>query len=340
MKGHSDDRSRRPVAVVTGGTAGVGRATVWELVRNGYDVAVLARGRDGLDATSREAEELGGRALAIATDVADAEAVETAAARIEAELGEIEVWVNNAMTTVFAPLGDITAREFRRATEVTYLGVVWGTMAALRRMRPRDRGTIVQVGSALAYRAIPLQSAYCGAKHAARGFTDSVRTELIHEGSGVRVTMVHLPAVNTPQFAWCRAKLPEKPQPVPPIYQPEVAAEAIVGAIGRGGREVWVGGSTYQAILGQKAVPGLLDRWLADAAWDGQLTEEALEGSRPGNLFEPVAGDPGAHGTFGGRARRRSLILEATERRGWVAAAALVGVAALAAAWVARDGDD
>ena len=245
----------RKIVAITGGSAGVGRAAARAFAERGYDVAVLARGEDGLAAVAREIEERGGRALAIPTDVADAEAVEAAAERIEAELGPIDVWVNDAMTSVFARFKDISADEFRRVTEVTYLGVAYGTLTALRRMVPRDRGTIVQVGSALAYRSIPLQSAYCGAKHAIVGLTDSIRSELIHDGSDVHITVVHLPAVNTPQFRWVRSRLPHRSQPVPPIFQPEVAGDAIAWAAEQRRREVFVGGSTWQAIIGQRVIP-------------------------------------------------------------------------------------
>jgi NAD(P)-dependent dehydrogenase (short-subunit alcohol dehydrogenase family) len=234
------------VVVVTGASAGVGRATVRAFARQGASIGMVARGREGLEAAAKEVESEGGRALILPLDVADAQAVEGAAARVEGELGPIDVWVNNAMTSVFAPLKEVASDEFRRVTEVTYLGVVHGTMAALRRMLPRDRGTIVQVGSALAYRGIPLQSAYCGAKHAIQGFTESLRSELLHDNSHVRVTMVQLPALNTPQFDWVLSRLPNRPQPVPPIYQPEVAAEAIVWAAHHGRPEVWVGGPPWR----------------------------------------------------------------------------------------------
>src|SRR5207248_1644201 len=236
--------------------AGVGRATVRAFARRGAQVGLLARGRDGLEAARREVEEAGGRALVLPTDVADADAVEAAAEAVECALGPIDVWVNNAMTSVFSPVKAMRAEEFRRVTEVTYLGFVHGTLAALRRMRPRDRGTIVQVGSALAYRSIPLQAAYCAAKHAVRGFTESLRTELIHDGSRVHVTEVQLPAVNTPQFEWSRARLAREPQPVPPIYQPEVAADAIVFAATHLRREVWVAWPVAEAIVGEKVAPG------------------------------------------------------------------------------------
>jgi short-subunit dehydrogenase len=246
--------------------------------------------------------------------------------------------VNNAMATVFAPVSETTPEEFRRATEVTYLGCVWGTMAALRRMLARDRGTIVQVGSALAYRSIPLQAAYCGAKSAIRGFTESLRTELLHDGSGVHVTMVELPAHNTPQFSWSRAKMPRKPQPVPPIFQPEVAAEAILYAATHRRRELVVGWPAVKAIYGGKVVPGLLDRYLARNGYDAQQTDEPLEGEREGNLFEPVPGEFGAHGEFDDRSKTRSLLFELDRRRGAIAIAA--GLGAAAAALLSRNGKD
>ena len=327
-RGAERDRRSRGVAVVTGGSAGVGRATVRLLARRGYDVGILARGEDGLEAAAAEVESLGGRALAISADVADAEAVQRAARRIDSTIGPIEVWINNAMTTVFAPVRQIAPAEYERATQVTYLGTVWGTMAALSCMRPRNRGTIVQVGSALAYRAIPLQAPYCGAKHAIRGFTDSLRTELLHDRSRIRLSMVQLPALNTPQFTWCEAKLPRQPQPVPPIYQPEVAAQGIVFAAESRRREVWVGAPTYQTILGQKVAPGLLDRYLARNGWEAQQTDQPADPDRPSNLFEPVPGDHGARGPFHDRSRTWSPALELSEKRGWIAA----GLALLAGA--------
>jgi NAD(P)-dependent dehydrogenase (short-subunit alcohol dehydrogenase family) len=291
------------VVVVTGGTAGVGRATVRELARRGASVGILARGVEGLDAARDEVEALGARALAIKTDVANPAEVESAAEWIETELGPIDAWVNNAMVSVFSPIRSTTADEFRRVTEVTYLGVVHGTLAALRRMLPRDSGVVVQVGSALAYRSIPLQSAYCAAKHAVAGFTDSLRSELLHDHSGVRVTMVQLPALNTPQFDWVRSRLPQRAQPVPPIYQPEVAARAILRAIERPEREFHIGLPTVAAIQLQKLVPGLLDRYLASTAYDGQQTEEPEDATRADNLFAPVGVDLGAHGRFDAMAR-------------------------------------
>jgi NAD(P)-dependent dehydrogenase (short-subunit alcohol dehydrogenase family) len=326
------------VVAITGGTAGVGRATARAFAREGASVAVLARGRERLESTRRELESLGDRATAVETDVADPEQVESAAARIEDELGPIDVWVSNAMATVFAPVHDTTPEEFRRATEVTYLGSVWGIMAALRRMRPRDAGTVVQVGSALAYRGIPLQAAYCGAKHALQGFLESLRTELEHEGSHVRVTMVQLPALNTPQFTWSRAKLPRQPQPVPPIFEPEVAAEAIVWAAAHPRRELMVGWPTVKAILGNAVAPGLADRYLARTGYDAQQTDEPVGPDRKDNLFEPAPGDQEARGPYGDRSRTRSVQLELTKHRGSLLAG-LSGLSALAAAAVLRTND-
>jgi NAD(P)-dependent dehydrogenase (short-subunit alcohol dehydrogenase family) len=303
------------VIVVTGASAGVGRATAAAFARQGARVGLLARGRDRLEATREEVEAAGGEAIVVVTDVADADQVERAAAAVEEALGPIDVWVNNAMATIFSPFGEITPAEYRRATEVTYLGYVWGTMAALRRMLPRDRGVVVQVGSALAYRAIPLQAAYCGAKHAIQGFTESLRCELLHEGSGVRVTMVQLPALNTPQFDWGRNRMPRKPQPIPPIYQPEVAADAIVWAAHERRREVYVGGSTVLTVLGDKIAPGLGDRYLARTGYDGQQTDEAAAREPEDNLFDAVPGDPGPHGRFDAEAVCRSLQLWATKHR-------------------------
>jgi len=320
---------RRPVAVVTGGSAGIGRAVVRALADRGYDVGILARGEERLDDAAGEVAARGGRALAIECDVADAEAVEAAAERIERELGPIEAWVNNAMTSVFAPVWDTKPEEFRRVTEVTYLGYVHGTLAALRRMRPRNRGTIVEVGSALAYRSIPLQSAYCAAKHAVVGFTDSLRSELIHENSNVKVTAVHLPAVNTPQFRWVRSKLPRRSQPVPPIFQPEVAATAIVYAIENPRRELLVGWPTVLGILGHKLMPGWMDRYMANNAWSGQMIDEPAT-PRPDNLHEPVPGHQGAHGVFDDRARDWSPMLWANLNRGLIAALGAATAAALA----------
>ena len=323
------------VVVVTGGSAGVGRATVRELARRGASVGILARGVEGLDAARDEVEALGARALAIKTDVANPADVESAAEWVETELGPIDAWVNNAMVSVFSPIRSTTAEEFRRVTEVTYLGVVHGTLAALRRMLARDSGVIVQVGSALAYRSIPLQAAYCAAKHAVAGFTDSLRSELLHDRSGVRVTMVQLPALNTPQFDWVRSRLPQRAQPVPPIYQPEVAARAILRAIERPERETFVGLPTIAAIQLQKLVPGVLDRYLASTAYDGQQTEEPEDPARPDNLFTPVGVDLGAHGRFDAVARDGDMLTPPADE-GTPAQSArmalLAGAAGLAAA--------
>lgn len=317
--------------VVTGASAGVGRATVKAFAREGARIGLLARNPDGLEGARRDAEALGGKALAIPTDMADPEQVEEAARRIEEEFGCIDVWVNDAMTTVFAPFKEVSAEEFKRGTEVTYLGAVYGTMTALKRMLPRDRGTIVQVGSALSYRAIPLQSVYCGAKHGMRGFTDSVRTELMHDGSNVHITMVQLPGLNTPQFDHCKTKMPNHPMPVPPIYQPEIAADAIVWAAHHRRREVYVGASSAITIIGNKLAPWLGDRYLARTGYAGQQTDEPVSPERSSNLFEPVPGDRGAHGSFDGQAHESSPQLWATKNRGWVALAAGAGVIAAAA---------
>jgi short-subunit dehydrogenase len=295
-----------PIVVVTGGSAGVGRATARAFARRGYDVAVIARDPARLEATAAELRALGVRALALPSDVADATAIEAAADRIETELGPIAVWVNNAMTTVFAPVAACTAEEVRRGTEVTYLGTVHGTMAALRRMRPRNRGTIVNVGSALAYRSVPLQAIYCGAKSAIRGFTDSLRSELLHDQIGIHVTMVHLPAINTPQFDWALNKTGRRAQPVPPVFQPEVAARAVVFAASARRREVWVGFPTVKAILANRIAPGLADRRLAKAGYTGQMTDEPVPPDAPANLYAPVPGRYAAHGRFDASARRIS----------------------------------
>ena len=305
--------------VVTGASAGVGRATARKFARNGARVALLARGRDGLEAARKEVEEFGAKALVVLVDVADAEQVEAAAVQIEAEFGKIDIWINNAMVSVFSPIKEMTPEEFRRVTEVTFLGCVYGTLAALKRMLPRDRGTIVQLGSALAYRSIPLQAAYCAAKHAMRGFTDSLRCELIHDKSSVRVAMVQLPALNTPQFGWVKTRLPRKAQPVPPIFQPEVAAEAIYFAAHHPRREFYVGWSSAQAIIANKIAPGLLDHFLARTGYDSQQYDGAEDPNRAHNLWEPVPGDHGPHGDFNARAKKSSAFLWLSEHRGWLA---------------------
>lgn len=294
----------RRVAVVTGASAGVGRATARELARRGFDVGLLARGDAGLEGAAAEVGQLGGTGLALPTDVADAEAVEAAAARVESELGPIDVWVNDAMTTVFAPSWEVTPADFSRAVQVTFLGQVWGTMAALRRMKPRDRGSIVNVGSALAYIGIPLQSVYCASKFACRGFFESVRAELLHEGSHVRLSMVHLPAVNTPQFEWCQTTLDRHPQPVPPIYQPEIPARAIVDAALDGRRSKVVGSWNKALVAAGQLFPGFGNQYAALGAWDTQMTQEKIGPDRPDNLRSAVDAtfDKGAHGIFDDKA--------------------------------------
>src|SRR5947199_894108 len=272
--------------VVTGASAGLGRAIAREFGRHGANVALIARGIDGLKAAQREIEELGGRALILPLDVADSKAVETAAATVEDQLGPIDVWVNDAMVSVFSPVKEMLSEEYKRVTDVTYLGFVYGTLAALKRMLPRDRGTIVQVGSALAYRSIPLQSAYCAAKHAIAGFTDSLRCELVHQRSRVRVTMVQMPALNTTQFGWVKSRLSHKAQPVPPIFQPEVGARAVYWAAHHHRRELFVGSSTVAAIMGQKFIPGLLDKYLGKTGFDSQQYDGPEDRSRPNNLRE------------------------------------------------------
>lgn len=318
--------------VVTGAGAGIGRATARRFAEDGYKVALLSRGAEALEGARREVEAAGGKALAIPTDVADADAVEAAAERVERELGPIDVWVNDAMTTVFAFFEDIEPDEFRRATEVTYLGTVWGTRAALRRMLPRDRGAIVLVGSALAYQGIPLQSPYCGAKHAIKGLFESVRGELRHKGSKVHVSMVQLPGLNTPQFDHCLSKMPRHPQPVAPVYEPEVAADAVHWAAHHRRRQLYVGISTVYTVLGSKFAPWIAERYLAKTAVSGQQTEGPPdEQNRAGNLTEPQSGDPGAHGRFDGKAHRRSLQWWASRHRRLLGAAgAATAAAALA----------
>lgn len=314
------------VVVVTGASAGVGRAVVRELAARGADVGLVARGMDGLVAARDEVVRAGRRATIAAADVAHDGAVEAAAAKIESELGPIDVWINNAMASVFSRADEVTPSELRRVTDVTYHGYVWGTLAALRRMKPRGRGTIVQVGSALSYRAIPLQSAYCAAKHAVKGFTESLRTELLHDDVPIDLVMVHLPAVNTPQFDWSRSRMPRRAQPVPPIFQPEVAARAIVDAAFHPRREVWVGGPTAMAITAERLAPRIADRWLARTGVDGQMTDEPVQPGAQDNLFAPLPGDRGAHGRFDGRARDVSLQVWANTHRPAVAAAMLAGL--------------
>lgn len=319
------------VVVVTGASAGVGRATVRRFASEGAWIGLIARGRDGLEAAAREVEEAGGRALVLPCDVADAPAVEDAADRVEEELGPIDVWVNDAMTSVFSPFLQMKPAEFERVIEVTLLGYVHGTRAALRHMVPRNRGHIVQVSSALAFRSIPLQSAYCAAKHGIVGFTESLRSELIHEKIGVHLSMVHLPGLNTPQFRWVKSRLPRKAQPVPPIFDPDVAARAIVWASHHRRRDVTVGFSAWRTIIAEKFAPRLSDHLAARMAWDSQMTDEPAPKDRPFNLWEPVPGDHGASGVFEDRAKHRSPFTWANLRRPWIAGLALVGAGGLAA---------
>jgi NAD(P)-dependent dehydrogenase (short-subunit alcohol dehydrogenase family) len=325
------------VAVVTGASAGVGRAIVRELAREGARVGLIARTEEALEAAAEEARSVGADALVMPLDVSDADAVFAASDRIVQQWGQLDIWVNDAMVSVFAPAVETTPAEYRRVTEVNYLGYVHGTLAALRHMRPRNSGTIIQIGSALAYRSIPLQSAYCASKSAARGFTDSVRSELYRERSRIRITMLHLPAINTPQFDVVRSRLPGHPQPVPPVYQPEVAARAAVYAALHPRREIWLGGNTIKAIIGQHIIPGLLDRYLARAAWDGQTTRRLPAGHpiehAEDNVDAPLAGDRGAHGPFDQIARHVSKTFWLRSRAGVFLGA---GSAAFAAWLLAR----
>ena len=317
------------VVVVTGASAGLGRAIVRAFARQNAHIGLIARGLDGLEGARRDVEALGGRALVFAVDVADAAGLEQAAQAVEHEFGLIDIWINNAMVSVFSPVKKMTPEDYKRVTEVTYLGAVYGTLAALKRMLPRDRGVIVQVGSALAYRGIPLQSAYCAAKHAIQGFHDSLRSELIHDKSNVRVTMVQLPAMNTPQFSWVKSRLPRKPQPVPPIYQPEIGADAVLFASHNDRREMYVGYPTVEAIIGDKIAPAFADWYLARNGYDAQQTNEPVESARRDNLWEPVPGDHGAHGSFGDRASAYSPQLWASKNRQWITMAG-AGIAGFA----------
>ncbi len=313
-------RQKPEVVVVTGGGAGLGRAIVQSFARRGAHIGLVSRSRERLDDAKREVESLGGRALVLPGDVADPATTENAAERTEEAFGPLDVWVNDAMTTVFSPFHELSADDFKRVTDVTYLGFVYGTMAALKRMRGRDHGTIIQVGSALSYRAIPLQAAYCGAKFGIRGFTDSIRSELIHDGSQVHITVVQMPALNTPQFSWCKSNMHRKAQPVPPIFQPEVGAEAVYWAAHQRHREVFVGWPTVRAIWGQRFLPGVLDHLAAKVAWDGQLYDGA-RGDSPVDLYEPAPGHQGAHGDFDNRAQGSSWALNLTMQASWFATA-------------------
>jgi NAD(P)-dependent dehydrogenase (short-subunit alcohol dehydrogenase family) len=332
-----NNRKQQRTIVVTGASAGVGRAAVRAFAREGARIGLVARGRDGLEGAKRDVESLGGSAIILPSDVADPHQVEAAAEEVEKQFGPIDVWVNVAMASVFSPIKEMSTDEFKRVTDVTYLGYVYGTLAALRRMLPRDRGTIIQVGSALAYRGIPLQSAYCAAKHAVQGFMDSLRCELIHDGSNVRTCMVQMPALNTPQFGWVKSRLPRKPQPVPPIYQPEVAARAIVFASHRPRREIFVGTPTVKAIIGNRIVPGLLDWYLGKTGYEAQQYNGKADPSRPFNLWEPVAGDHGAHGDFDDRASNSSPELWTSIHRNALGLGALVLVAAALVALLGRE---
>lgn len=317
------------VVVITGASGGIGRATAWEFARQGAKIALLARGIEQLEGTKREVEEWGGKALIILCDVAFPEQVEAAAEQAERELGPIDVWVNNVSNSVFAPFKEITPEEFKRVTEVTYLGTVYGTMAALKRMTPRNRGSIVFVGSALAYRGIPLQSAYCGAKHAIEGFYDSLRVELMHDGTKIKTCMVQLPGVNTTQFGWVLSKLPNKPKPVGKVYTPEVAARAIVFAAAHNRRNIWVGAPTYQAILGNKIAPWFADWVLAKTGFEGQQTNEPVEPDRKNNVWEPVPEDRGAYGPFTDLAHNKSFTLWASINRNLVRSVAALALTTL-----------
>lgn len=341
MAERAANRAARTI-VITGASAGVGRATVRAFARPGVKLALIARGRAGLEAAAAEARAAGAEALALSCDVADADAVEQAAGTIESTLGEIDVWVNAAMTAVLAEVTETSAAEFRRVMEVTYLGAVHGWQAALRRMVPRDRGKIIQVGSALGYRGIPLQATYCGAKHAVQGFYESVRAELLHHGSNVSVTIVQLPGLNTPQFEWVRARTRGTPQPVPPIYKPEVAARAIVWAADHDRRELWVGRPTVYSIIAQRLMPSFLDRYLAHSAFSSQQSDRPLPSHRPDNLFSPVDDerDHGADGMYDAQAHERSLQLALAEHRGVLIGAGLAATAAASAAATVMLRDD
>ena len=325
----NSSRFKNKVIVITGATGGVGRTTAWEFAKQGARVAILARDALQLEATKKEIEALGGQALPIITEVADASQVEAAASQVEKEWGSIDIWVNNAMSSVFAPFSEITPEEFKRVTEVTYLGVVYGTMSALKRMRRRDRGSIVFVGSALAYRGIPLQSAYCGAKHGIQGFYDSLRSELIHDKSHIKTCMVQLPAMNTTQFGWVLSKLPNKPMPMGKIYSPEVAARAIVFAAAHNRREILVGFPSYKAIIGNKIAPWYADWVLANSGYDGQQTNEPADPDRKNNVWQPVNEDRGAYGNFSNVATNKSLTLWASINRNMVRTIAVLALMTL-----------
>lgn len=326
----STNNHHSEVVMITGASAGIGRATARAFAKRGAKIGLFARGGDRLEAARAEVEAAGGRGLVLAGDVSDDKAIENAAQQLEHEFGPIDIWVNNAMVSVFSPIAEMTPEEYRRVTEVTYLGYVWGTLAALRRMRPRNCGTIINVGSALAYRGIPLQSAYCAAKHAIHGFTEALRAELIHDKMKIRICEVEMPAVNTTQFDWVKSRMPNKPQPVPPIYQPEVAADAIVYAATHRRREVYVGLPTVESIVANKLAPRLLDHYLGRNCYQSQQTDEPDDPDRPNNLFNPVPGDFGSHGGFDRRARKFSLQLWLNKHRDVLAGTLLIPAAAIA----------
>jgi NAD(P)-dependent dehydrogenase (short-subunit alcohol dehydrogenase family) len=335
MHKKQDETFKNKVVVITGASGGVGRVTAWEFARQGAKIALLARSAEQLEATKREVEQYGGKAISIITDVADAAQVEAAAEQTEKAFGPIDVWVNNAMNSVFAPFHKIEPDEIKRVTEVTYLGTVYGAMAALKRMRPRNKGSIVFVGSALAYRGIPLQSAYCGAKHAIEGFYDSLRTELMHEKSQIKTCMVQLPALNTTQFGWVLSKLPNKPRPMGKVYQPEVAARAIVFAAKHNRRSVWVGFPTFKAIIGNKLAPWFADKVLAETGFDGQQTDQPAVNPE-NNVWDPVPGDRGAYGDFKDIAADKSFTLWATMNRNLVRTAGGLLLAGIIGTLIAR----
>jgi NADP-dependent 3-hydroxy acid dehydrogenase YdfG len=332
MNPNHNGKGKSEVVVVTGASAGVGRAIAKEFGAHGASVVLLARSRDGLEGARQDVERLGGRALPIVTDVSDDAQVEAAADRAEQEFGPIDIWINNAMVSVLSPALQMTAADYRRVTEVTYLGYVYGTLAALRRMVPRDRGVVVQIGSALAYRAIPLQSAYCGAKHAIQGFTESLRSELMYDKSRVHLSIVQLPAVNTPQFSWIKTRMPRHPQPVPPIFQPEVIARNVYWVAHHPRREFTIGMSAARAIIADKFIPGLLDRYLAYMGYDAQQSREPVDPDRPNNLNDPLPGDYGARGQFDDRAVDYSMQAWANRHRGWLALG--LGLAALSSLYL------
>jgi NAD(P)-dependent dehydrogenase (short-subunit alcohol dehydrogenase family) len=320
-------KNKRETVIVTGASAGLGRAIAHEFAKHGAVVGLIARSADALRDAKRECEELGGQAMVLPADVSDHDALDKSAANFERRFGPIDVWVNDAMCSVFAPVTEMRPEEYRRVTEVTYLGYVYGTMVALRRMKQRNRGSIVQVGSALAYRSIPLQSAYCASKHAIVGFTDSLRCELHHDNSNVRLTCVHMPALNTTQFDWVLNRMPRKPQPVPPIFQPEVGARAVYYAAHHDRREMWVGMPTVIAIVGQKFIPGILDRYLGRTGYDSQQYDGAADPKLPNNIWKPVKGAHRTHGDFDSRAKDQSTQLW-LDMNHWAALAAAAGAVA------------